>query len=215
MPYIGSSVKRKEDVPLLRGIGKYVGDIRRPGMVHAAVLRSSRAHARITAIDAAAALELPGVVGVLTAADMPGLKTIPMRTGQIAGLERSQQTPIATDRVRYVGEPVAVVVAVDRYVAEDALELVVVSYEELPVVTDARAAMAPEAPRLHDTVPGNVPAEFQVETGDVKRAFAECDLVVEEASRPSATVRCRWKPVAWWRSSTRAATCSRCGVPPR
>ena len=181
MPYIGSSVKRKEDVPLLRGIGKYVGDIRRPGMVHAAVLRSSRAHARITAIDAAAALELPGVVGVLTAADMPGLKTIPMRTGQIAGLERSQQTPIATDRVRYVGEPVAVVVAVDRYVAEDALELVVVSYEELPVVTDARAAMAPEAPRLHDTVPGNVPAEFQVETGDVKRAFAECDLVVEEA----------------------------------
>ena len=180
MPYIGSNVKRREDVPLLRGIGQYVGDIRRPGMVHAAVLRSSRAHARIAGIDASAALALPGVVGVLTAADMPGLKTIPMRTGQLPGLERSQQTPVATDRVRYVGEPVAVVVARDRYVAEDALERVEVAYEELPAVIDARAAMGPEAPRLHDAVPGNEPAGFQVETGDVKRALAGCDLVIEQ-----------------------------------
>ncbi len=97
MPYIGSSVKRKEDVRLLRGIGKYVGDIHRAGMVHAAILRSTHAHARLVKIDAAAAaLKLPGVLGVLTAADMPGLKTIPMRTGVIPGLERSQQTPIAT-----------------------------------------------------------------------------------------------------------------------
>ena len=88
MPYIGSRVKRKEDVRLLRGIGKYVGDIHRAGMVHAAILRSTHAHARIVKIDAAAALKLPGVVGVLTAADMPGLKTIPMRTGLIPGLER-------------------------------------------------------------------------------------------------------------------------------
>ena len=180
MAYIGSSVKRREDLPLLRGIAKYVGDIRRPGMVHAAVLRSSRAHARIARIDAAAALALPGVVGVLTAADMPGLKTIPMRTGIIEGLKRSQQTPIATDRVRYVGDPVAVVVAQDRYIAEDALELVEVVYEDLPAVTDARAAMAAEAPRLHDEVPGNVPADFEVDTGDVKRAFAESDFIVEE-----------------------------------
>ena len=180
MAYIGSSVKRKEDVPLLRGIGKYVGDIRRPGMVHAAILRSTRAHARLAAIDATAALALPGVVGVITAADMPGLKTIPMRTGIMEGLKRSQQTPIATDRVRYVGDPVAVVVAQDRYIAEDALELVEVLYEDLPAVTDARAAMAADAPRLHDEVPGNVPADFEVDTGDVPRAFAECDLIVEE-----------------------------------
>ena len=180
MAYIGSSVKRREDVPLLRGVGKYVGDIRRPGMVHAAILRSTRAHARLAAIDATAALALPGVVGVLTAADMPGLKTIPMRTGIMEGLKRSQQTPVATDRVRYVGDPVAVVVAQDRYVAEDALELVEVFYEDLPAVTDARAAMAADAPRLHDEVPGNVPADFEVDVGDVKRAFAECDLIVEE-----------------------------------
>ena len=180
MAYIGSSVKRREDLPLLRGVGKYVGDIRRPGMVHAAILRSTRAHARLAAVDATAALDLPGVVGVLTAADMPGLKTIPMRTGIIEGLKRSQQTPIATDRVRYVGDPVAVVVAQDRYIAEDALELVEVVYEDLPAVTDARAAMAADAPRLHEDVPGNVPADFEVDTGDVKRAFAECDLIVEE-----------------------------------
>ena len=111
MPYIGSRVKRKEDLRLLRGIGKYVGDIHRPGMVHAAILRSTHAHARLGKIDGTAALKLPGVIGVLTAADMPGLKTIPMRTGVIPGLERSQQTPIATTKVRYVGDPVAVVVA--------------------------------------------------------------------------------------------------------
>ena len=91
MPYIGSRTKRKEDIRLLRGSGKYVGDIQRVGMVHATILRDIQAHARITKIDATAAFKLPGVIGVLTAADMPGLKTIPMRTGVIPGLERSQQ----------------------------------------------------------------------------------------------------------------------------
>ena len=123
MAYIGARIKRSEDVRLLRGIGKYVGDIHRPGMVHAAILRSTHAHARILKINADAALKLPGVIGVLTSADMPGLKTIPMRTGVIPGLERSQQTPIATSKVRYVGDPVAVIVAENRYIAEDSLEL--------------------------------------------------------------------------------------------
>jgi carbon-monoxide dehydrogenase large subunit len=82
MAYIGARIKRREDVRLLRGVGKYVGDIRRAGMAHAAILRSAHAHARIARIDASRALELEGVVGVLTAADMPDLKTIPMRTGR-------------------------------------------------------------------------------------------------------------------------------------
>src|SRR4030095_1727185 len=180
MPYIGSRVKRKEDVRLLRGIGKYVGDIHRAGMVHAAILRSTLAHARIVKIDASAALKLPGVVGVLTAADMPGLKTIPMRTGVIPGLERSQQTPIATTKVRYVGDPVAVVVAENRYIAEDALELVDVEYAALGAVVDARASMDPGAPQLHDAVPNNIAANFQVNVGDVDAAFANSDLVLEE-----------------------------------
>jgi hypothetical protein len=180
MPYVGSRVKRKEDLRLLRGIGKYVGDIHRVGMVHAAILRSTCAHARIIRIDSSRAVMLPGVIGVLTARNMPGLKTIPMRTGRIPGLERSQQTPIATDKVRYVGEPVAVVVAENRYLAEDALELVDVEYETLGAVTDARQSMQPGVPQLHPAVPNNIAANFQVNVGDVDRAFAECDLIFEE-----------------------------------
>jgi carbon-monoxide dehydrogenase large subunit len=180
MPYIGSRVKRKEDVRLLRGIGKFVGDIHRVGMAHAAILRSTHAHARILKIDATAALKLPGVIGVLTAADMPGVKTIPMRTGVIPGLERSQQTPLATTKVRYVGDPVGVVVAESRYLAEDALELINVQYEPLDAVTDARQSMQPAAAQLHDATPNNVAANFQVNVGDIDTGFRDSDLVVEE-----------------------------------
>src|SRR5919109_1116165 len=180
MPYIGSRVRRKEDVRLLRGVGKYVGDIHRVGMVHAAILRSTHAHARIVKIDTAAATKLPGVIGVLTAADMPGLRTIPMRTGVVPGLERSQQTPIATTKVRYVGEPVALVVAENRYVAEDALELIDVEYAPLGAVIDARASMLSGAPQLHDAVSNNTAAYFQVNVGDVDAAFAASDLVLEQ-----------------------------------
>src|SRR5574341_688104 len=179
MAYIGARVRRKEDLSLLRGVGKYVGDIHRPGMAHAAILRSTHAHAQIVRIDAAAALTLRGVIGVLTAADMPGVKTIPMRTGVIPGLERSQQTPIATTKVRYVGDPVAVVVAQNRYIAEDALELIEVEYRALDVVVDARKSMQAGAPRLHDATPNNIAANFQVNVGDVDGALAKCDLVFE------------------------------------
>ena len=180
MAYIGARIKRREDVRLLRGIGKYVGDIRRVGMAHAAIVRSAHAHARVVKIDASRAVKLEGVVGVLTAADMPGLKTIPMRTGQIPGLERSQQTAIVTAKARYVGDPLAVVVAESRYIAEDALELVDVEYEPLGVVTDAREVMQPGAPQLHEGVANNIAAKFQVNVGDVAAGFSECDLIVEE-----------------------------------
>jgi aerobic carbon-monoxide dehydrogenase large subunit len=180
MSYVGSRIKRKEDVRLLRGVGKFVGDIHRAGMVHAAILRSTHAHARILKIDTAAAAKLTGIIGVLTAADMPGLKTIPMRTGRIPGLERCQQTPIATGKVRYVGDPVAVVVAEDRYLAEDALELIEVDYEPLGALTDAREAMQPGAAQLHETVGNNIAANFQVDVGDVNSGMASADLIVEE-----------------------------------
>ena len=180
MAYIGSRIKRKEDPRLLRGVGKYVGDIHRVGMVHAAILRSTHAHARISKVDTSQALRLEGVIGVLTAADMPGLKTIPMRTGRIPGLERSQQFPIATTKVRYVGDPVAVVVAASRYIAEDAIELIDVAYEAVGPVTDARQSMQAGAPQLHDAVPNNIAANFQVDVGDVDGAFADCDLILEE-----------------------------------
>ena len=180
MAYIGSRVRRKEDIRLLRGIGKYVGDIQRPGMVQAAILRSTYAHAQVLKIDASVALKLPGVLGVLTAADIPGMKTIPMRTGVIPGLERSQQTPLATSKVRYVGDPVAVVVAENRYIAEDALEQINVEYQPLPAVTDARISIQPGTSQLHETTPNNIAANFQVNVGDVEAAFHECDLVFEQ-----------------------------------
>ena len=180
MAYIGSRIKRKEDPRLLRGVGKYVGDIHRVGMVHAAILRSIHAHARISKVDTSQALRMEGVIGVLTAADMPGLKTIPMRTGRIPGLERSQQFPIATTKVRYVGDPVAVVVAASRYIAEDAIELIDVAYEAVGPVTDARQSMQAGAPQLHDAVPNNIAANFHVDVGDVDGAFADCDLILEE-----------------------------------
>ena len=180
MAYIGSRIKRKEDPRLLRGVGKYVGDIHRVGMVHAAILRSTHAHARISKVDTSQALRLEGVIGILTAADMPGLKTIPMRTGRIPGLERSQQFPIATTKVRYVGDPVAVVVAASRYIAEDAIELIDVAYEAVGPVTDARQSMQAGAPQLHDAVPNNIAANFHVDVGDVDGAFADCDLILEE-----------------------------------
>ena len=123
---------------------------------------------------------MEGVIGVLTAADMPGLKTIPMRTGRIPGLERSQQFPIATTKVRYVGDPVAVVVAASRYIAEDAIELIDVAYEAVGPVTDARQSMQAGAPQLHDAVPNNIAANFHVDVGDVDGAFADCDLILEE-----------------------------------
>jgi CO/xanthine dehydrogenase Mo-binding subunit len=149
-------------------------------MLHAAILRSPCAHARIVRIDTEAATKAPGVFGVLTATDMPALKTIPMRTGRVPGLERSQQTPIAKEKVRYVGEPVAVVVAENRYVAEDALELIEVEYEQLGAVTDPREAMQPRAARLHEAVPDNIAANFQVNVGNVDRAMAEAEMVLEE-----------------------------------
>src|SRR5439155_567555 len=149
-------------------------------MVHAAILRSTHAHARISKVDTSQALRMEGVIGVLTAADMPGLKTIPMRTGRIPGLERSQQFPIATTKVRYVGDPVAVVVAASRYIAEDAIVLIDVAYEAVGPVTDARQSMQAGAPQLHDPVPNNIAANFQVDVGDVDGAFADCDLILEE-----------------------------------
>jgi CO/xanthine dehydrogenase Mo-binding subunit len=178
--YIGSRAKRKEDVRLLRGIGKFVADFHRAGMVHALIIRSPHAHARIVGIETAAARKLPGVLGVLTAADMPNLKSIPMRTGVLPGMERSLQFPIASTKVRYVGDPVAIVVAESRYLAEDAAELVEAKYEALDAVIDARQSMQSSGPQLHNAVPNNVAANFQVNVGDVDNAFRECDVIMEE-----------------------------------
>ena len=126
---------------LAAGAGEFVADVRVPGMLHAAVLRSRHAHARLVSLDAKRALELPGVRAVLTAADVPDHAIIPNRIPVPAGGERYLQPAIARGVVRYVGEPIALVVADDPYVAADAMELIDVVYELLPVCASTAAAL--------------------------------------------------------------------------
>ncbi len=180
MAYIGARVKRSEDLRFLRGVARFVADLRRPQMLHAAIFRSPCAHARIVRIDTEKASRLPGVICILTFADIAGVKPIPMRIGEIKGLERCLQTPLANDKVRYAGEPVAVVVAEDRYVAEDGLELIDFEYEALGVANDTRDAMVKGAPILHENLENNVPAHLEVNVGNVNSAMAEADEVFEE-----------------------------------
>jgi 2-furoyl-CoA dehydrogenase large subunit len=158
-----------EDAALLTGRGRFFDDTAMPpGTLHAAILRSPHAHARIAAIDIARAAALPGVAAVLTGADVMAL-TSSLVVGVKAPIEC---WPIATDRVRYVGEPVAIVVAADRYVAEDALDRIEVRYEVLPAVVDPLAALAADAPVLHPGLGGNLASERRFRYGDPEAAFA-------------------------------------------
>ncbi|MFL5818816.1 MAG: xanthine dehydrogenase family protein molybdopterin-binding subunit [Conexibacter sp.] len=178
---IGSSPLRKEDDVLLRGAGRFVDDLPSPDALHAAILRSPLPHGRVRAIDTSAARGHDGVVDVISSADLPGGgPPIPIRMFPRPGMERFLQRPLARGRVRYVGEPVAVVVADSRYVAEDALELIEVDWEPLPVALDATAAMADEAPLLHPEAGSNLVSAYEIADGDAAAAFAAADLVVEE-----------------------------------
>src|SRR5438132_13526786 len=136
--YIGSPVERVEDLRFLRGRGEFVGDLRREGMLHAAILRSPIAHGRLTAIDAAAALAIPGVRAVIAAKDIGAVPRIPLRLLPLPGSERFLQPVIAGDRVRYVGEPVAVVLADSAALAEDGAGAIGLEIEELSPVADRR-----------------------------------------------------------------------------
>jgi carbon-monoxide dehydrogenase large subunit len=180
MNYVGTSVKRKEDNRLLRGSGRFVGDIQRPGMLYAAILRSPFPHGKLKRIDTEQAKKMPGVVSVITFADMTNVKPIPMRLAPRDDLIRALQKPLASDRVRYVGEPLAVVIADSRYQAEDALEVMDFEIDELEAVVDARQAIKKGAPILHPAVPDNIAGHFVEKTGDVERALAGADVVFEE-----------------------------------
>ena len=160
---IGASPLRKEDWPLVRGEGTFIADFKRPGMLHAFVVRSPLAHARFGNIDRAAALAAPGVIDVITADDLPdGGPRIPMRQFRAARAEPFLQRPLASGVVRYSGEPVAVVIADTRYRAEDAGDLLAIDYETLEVVMDSDDAVAPGAPLLQPQMGTNVAGEFVV-----------------------------------------------------
>ena len=169
---VGRSVLRKEDLRLLTGRGKYAADFRSPGMLHGTVLRSPHAHARLGPIRAKAALALPGVMAVVTAEDLGAIGRIPVRLGPRPSVAACLQLPLAKDKVRYVGEPVAFVIAESRYLAEDAADLVEVDYDPLPAVADAWRALERDAPVLHEVIGGNVVDTIVTRKGDVARALA-------------------------------------------
>ncbi len=172
--HIGRSVPRREDRGPLTGRGRYVADIKLPGMLEVCIVRSTEAHARITEIDTSQAEALDGVVAVYTGADLADVSTFP---DYIAYIGAVRQRPLATDRVRYVGAPYAAVVAVDRYVAEDGAALVAAGtiYEPLPTVADLAQALAPGAPKLFDDWDSNVSVDVAPHKPEVDRAFEEAD----------------------------------------
>ncbi|OLC61214.1 MAG: hypothetical protein AUH76_10490, partial [Candidatus Rokubacteria bacterium 13_1_40CM_4_67_11] len=177
---IGSAEPRVGGERLASGAGRFVADVRVPGMLEAAVLRSRHAHARVGRIDARRALALPGVRAVLTAADVPDKAVIPHRVAAPDGTARYLQPAIARGIVRYAGEPIALVIAEDRYVAVDALALIDVAYEPLPVCATVEAALAPGAPRLFANTDSNNVAVIRMRVGDADRAIGEAPLVIRE-----------------------------------
>ena len=178
--WIGRRVARVEDARLLTGRGHFIDDHPPIGDIHAAaIVRSPHAHARIVGYNVSAALRMDGVVGVITGADVARF-TRPFPVGVTAPVH---YYCAATDKARFVGEPVAVVVARSRYLAEDAAEAVVVEYEPLPAVVDVERALEPGAPILHEAVGTNLAGHRRLVYGDPDRAFAEADVVIRERFR--------------------------------
>ncbi|MCC6222976.1 MAG: xanthine dehydrogenase family protein molybdopterin-binding subunit [Thermoleophilia bacterium] len=196
--WVGKPVRRKEDPRLLTGRGRYTADIEIPGTKHVAFVRSVHAHARIVGIDSSRALALPGVVAVLTGAEVRA-KTKPM-----LGTHYFPQVPgeakfpefwaLASDKVNYVGEAVAAVLADSRYLAEDAAEAVEVEYELLPPLVDAEAALQPDAPLIHEAWGDNVAWHMVAPGGDTQTAFESADRVYKERFRCQRKVAVALEP---------------------
>jgi carbon-monoxide dehydrogenase large subunit len=180
---IGASVKRVEDPRILTGRGRYVDDVVLPGMLHAAFFRSQVPHGRLRSLDASEARRLPGVVAVYTGDDIQRLTTATQAgaasgMNQMPGLKVPMVYALATDKVRYVGDPIALVVAESRYIAEDALELIVEDIEMLEAVVTYDDALNPEKPPLFDELGDNVNLKSEMGFGDVDAAFAKADRVI-------------------------------------
>jgi carbon-monoxide dehydrogenase large subunit len=183
-PYLGSRVVRNEDARLLTGRALFVDDVQLPGMLHVAFRRSDRAHGRLRAVDVTAARACPGVIAVYTAADLgdywqPGPLLVPPPPVPGMIFNTCTQVPLARDKVRYAGEPVAMVVAESRYLAEDALNAIRVDIAPLPAVVDLEAALLADAPRLHEHLPSNLAAHVHQQKGDYAAARAAADVVIQ------------------------------------
>jgi carbon-monoxide dehydrogenase large subunit len=175
----GKPIKRVEDPKFMTGSGMYLDDLRLPDMLHAVFVRSPYANAKVVKIDVSAALAHPKVAGVLLAEDLEGkvtdLPTVPTNS-ETKGTVRKV---LSSKYVRHVGEPIAMILAEDRYSAEDAVELVQVEYDPLPAVVDAEAGLKKGSPKVHEYLSDNVAYHFTFTSGEVERAFKEADHVVK------------------------------------
>jgi carbon-monoxide dehydrogenase large subunit len=177
--YVGQRIKRTEDPRLIKGLGHYVDDIRLPDTLHVAFLRSIYAHARIRGLDTSEAAHAPGVVAIYTGKDVAErIGPIPCASS-LPGLKVPDHRVLATDKVYFVGHPIAAVVAVDRYAARDAVDLIMVDYEELPAVVDLEAA-ASGGPVIHEQFGDNIAYKLTAGEGDIEAALASAERVIKQ-----------------------------------
>jgi aerobic carbon-monoxide dehydrogenase large subunit len=177
---VGARVKRREDPKLIRGLGQFVDDVNLPDTLHVAILRTPYAHAKIKSLETDAARQHPGVVAVVTGAEIiDQIGTLPVSGGNET-LRVPKHYVLAVDKVCYVGEGVAAVVAEDRYIARDALDLIRVEYEPLAVVSDPEKALAPGSPVIHSEWPDNVAFRSEQKQGNLTKAFKEADKIVKQ-----------------------------------
>jgi len=172
---IGKRLPRVDSIPMVTGAAQYTGDIKLPSLLHGKILRSPHPHARIVSIDTSRAERLPGVKAVITANDTPKRKV-----GFSGNPEEADQYPLALDKVRYIGDEVAAVAAIDEDIALEALELIRVEYEPLPAVFDPEEAMRPGAPLVHESTDNNIATLMNMNFGDPEKALEEADHVRED-----------------------------------
>ena len=197
---VGQPVSRKEDPVLLRGMGRYTDDLNPPGQLYGVMVRSRVAHGTLRSLDIEPARDMPGVHLIVTAADLErgGIKTMPAAAAKNRDgtpTPRPPQPALATHRVRYVGDPIAMVVAETIAQAKDAAEAVFADIDPLPAVTTASEAAAPDAPQLHDDAPGNVCLDYHYgDSEKVAAAFARAAHVTRLSLRNSRIVVCPMEP---------------------
>ncbi len=205
---VGKRIRRREDPRLITGTAIYVEDIQMPGMHHACIVRSPHGAATIKSIDTKAASEHPGVLAVFTGKDTKDVGPVPCGAS-LPGLRVPHHHILATDRVYFIGHPVAVVVASDRYIARDAADLIEVDYEPLQAVTDPEKALAAGAPPVHPEWPDNTAFNYHQEGGEVDKAFAEAEVVVKQRITSQRLIPTSMETrgvVAEWRAGDRALT---------
>lgn len=177
--YVGESIKRVEDPRFIQGQGRYVANLKIPGMAFAAIKRSPYAHAVIKNIDTSQAEALPGVIAVYTGKDMEGVGSLPCGFNP-PDIKTAPHMPLSSDKVRHVGDGVAVVIAESSYIAYDALDLIEVDYEPLPAVVSPKKAAEPNAPQVHQEIPNNVSFHWKLgERTAIDQALAEAEHIVE------------------------------------